>query len=171
MKIFYFLLLVFSISFYSFKNSASKSDGSSLFKIERSKDGNQIFYNAHTVSENKLDIENPITIFWIRKTEGGAIKPLTWIQQRYAYGLHYTKISETSAQFHFVSYDKRSFTLKKDKKDCFRVFTNLNNNEVLVEKIFIQIDGGSFWIPKISHVKLYTKEQATGKEMIEIIKP
>lgn len=169
LKWFYILLLFLPLilGFSTKTDKASKS----LFKIERSKDGNQIFYDVHTVTNDKLNVKNPITPYWIRKTEGNKIKPLTWIQEHYAYGLNFTYSSEKIAQFHFVSYDKRSFTLKQYKKDCFKVFTELNGKEVIVNRIFIQIDGGTFWFPKISKVELHAIEPNSGVELLEIIYP
>ncbi|MDT8410884.1 MAG: DUF4833 domain-containing protein [Vicingaceae bacterium] len=165
----YYILLILPL-FLGFSNP-TKNNNASLFKIERSKDANQIFYDVHFIEKNKLDLKNPISIYWIRNTEGGKIKPLTWIQQNYAYGLEFTKTSEKMAQFHFVSYDKRSFTLKQVGKECFKVFTQLNDKEVIVNRIFIQIDGGTFWFPKISKVELHTQDPTTKKEIVEIINP
>ncbi|PJA08716.1 MAG: DUF4833 domain-containing protein [Flavobacteriales bacterium CG_4_10_14_0_2_um_filter_32_8] len=142
-----------------------------LFKIERSKDANEIFYDINLEKTGTLSITEPIYPYWRRQTEGGAIKPLTWIQQHYAYGLEYVYASGNYAKFHFVSYKKRDFVLKKNASGDFKVFTQLNNKEVEVNRIFIQIDGGTFWFPKISKVELHTKEAVTNKNIVEIIKP
>ena len=164
------ILILFTLSLFSF-NNRDVASSHSLFKIERSKDANQIFYNLNTINNNKLNPENPINIYWIRKTEGGKIKPLTWIQKHYAYGVDYTYASENFAKFHFVSSNKRDFILKRDKTGDFKVFTQLNNKEVEVNRIFIQIDGGTFWFPNISHVELHTKDPLTHKNIVEIIVP
>lgn len=163
----YILLFPLLFSFSDKTGDAKKS----LFKIERSKDANQILYDVHTISKNQLNKNNPISIYWIKKTEGNKIKPLTWIQQHYAYGLDFTYTSEKMAQFHFVSYNKRSFTLKQNEKECFKVYTQLNGKEVIVNRIFIQIDGGTFWFPKISKVELHAQDPTTNKKLIEIINP
>jgi len=42
---------------------------------------------------------------------------------------------------------------------------------VEVEEIFIQIDGGTFMIPKISFVKLHWRDTVLDKEGDEYIKP
>ena len=86
----------FLLSFTPIDKINAKSDAS-LFKIERSKDENQIIYDLNKNNKNELRKENPISIYWIRKTEGGKVKPLTWIQQTYAYGLKYTKVSDGRA--------------------------------------------------------------------------
>ena len=159
----------FLLSFTPIDKINAKSDAS-LFKIERSKDENQIIYDLNKNNKNELRKENPISIYWIRKTEGGKVKPLTWIQQTYAYGLKYTKVSEDEAIFHFVSYNKRKFILKKDD-DEFKVFTTFNDKNYVVNRIFIQIDGGSFWFPKISQVKVETTDPNSNKNLTSIIHP
>ncbi|MBW6481632.1 MAG: DUF4833 domain-containing protein [Vicingaceae bacterium] len=171
-KITYLVILFFLLtSFIANKIEQEVAKEFHLFKIERSKDNNQIFYDLNVVENGLLKPENPINPYWIRKTEGGVIKPLTWIQNNYAYGLEYIYKSETYAKFHFVSYKKRDFVLKKNKEGIFKVYTNLNNKEVEVNRIFIQIDGGTFWFPKISKVELHTNDPLTKKNIVEIIKP
>jgi len=166
-----FILISFSFFSFSDKETNNKEAHGSLFKIERSRDADQIFYDLQVVSKDKLDKNNPINIYWVKETEGGKTKPLTWVQQHYAYGLKYTYSSENIAKFHFVSYNKKRFTLKKDKTGKFQVFTKVNEKEVIVNRIFIQIDGGTFWFPKISRVELHGQNPLTNKSLVEIINP
>lgn len=163
-------LLVLLTSFITVNNKDVETKAH-LFKIERSKDANEIFYDINLEKTGTLSITEPIYPYWRRQTEGGVIKPLTWIQQHYAYGLEYVYSSENYTKFHFVSYKKRDFVLKKDSSGDFKVFTQLNNKEVEVNRIFIQIDGGTFWFPKISKVELHTNDPVTNKNIVEIIKP
>lgn len=167
------IILISSLFLFSFAPKGNKDNvnSNSLFKIERSKDANEIYYELKTLSNNSLDKENPINIYWVRNTEGGKTKPLTWIQQHYAYGLEFISSSQQKAKFHFVSYDKKEFTLKKDVEGNFKVFTVKDKKEVIVNRIFIQIDGGSFWFPTISRVELHTTDPLTDIDEVEIIHP
>lgn len=167
------IILISSLFLFSFSPKENKSDvhSNALFKIERSKDANEIFYELRTLPNNSLDKENPINIYWVRNTEGGKTKPLTWIQQHYAYGLEFTFSTQQNAKFHFVSYDKKDFTLKKDVEGNFKVFTVKDKKEVIVNRIFIQIDGGTFWFPTISRVELHTTDPITNIDEVEIINP
>jgi len=56
-------------------------------------------------------------------------------------------------------------------ENCYKVFAVSGENEVEVSRIFIQIDGGSFWLPAISKVELHGIEAATGNLAIETINP
>ncbi len=162
------IVLLSSFRFFEINDEVNKNH---LFKIERSKDANEIFYDINTAKTGQLNINNPINPYWIRATEGGLLKPLTWIQQNYAYGLQYVYKSENYVKFRFVSYKKRDFVLKRDLQGNFKVYTQLNQKDVEVNRIFIQLDGGTFWFPKISRVELHTKDPLTNIEIVEIIKP
>lgn len=167
----FLVLLVTLILFSSFVKVKEINQAYHLFKIERSKDANEIFYDLNITNENKLNTENPVKIYWIKNTENGKAEPLTWIQKNYAYGIEYLKTEASFAEFQFVSYKKRQFQIKKDSNGNFKVFTTSNNKTVIVNRIFIQIDGGTFWFPKISRVELHAQDAKTKEKTIEIIIP
>jgi len=150
------------IGLMSFNALDSKKNNSHLFTIERSKDENEICYDINTTETNKLDSENPISVYWIKHTEYSKTEPLTRIQKNYAYGLTYLRKRENEAVFQFVSYSKKYFTIKKDESGNFKVIITSENQLVEVKHIFIQIDGGTFWIPKITRVELHAKNLTTG---------
>jgi len=156
---------------FSLANVVTEPTAQALFKIARSKDANEIFYAARVTNKHQLDVSNPVDVYWIKHTDGNMQVPLTWIQRKYAYGLQFLTVEESEAVFQFVSYNKRNFTLKKDQTGEFSVFTYSQGKEVKVERIFIQIDGGTFWLPKISGVELHGKDSNTGTKILEIINP
>jgi hypothetical protein len=144
-----------------------------LFKIGRSRDPNEILYSVNFDQTGKPDKSNPIEIYWIKRTNNNKVEPLTWIQSKYAYGIKIINElkNEDEIYFQFVSYDKRTFILKKNEENCYKVFTVSGGREVEVSRIFIQIDGGSFWLPYVSRVELHIKEPGSGKLAMETINP
>jgi len=160
------VLLIASFTLMSAGNPAASY---SLFKVGRTKDANEIFYDINLTSKGGLNVENPINIYWIKKTKGGTTEPLSSIQTKFAYGVYYLSKNERSAVFQFVSYDKRTFTLKKDNKGVFRVFTSVRNKEVIVNQIYVYIVGGSFWFPTVPKVELHATDLITGIEFTEVI--
>ena len=40
-----------------------------------------------------------------------------------------------------------------------------------MDRIFINIDGGTFWFPNITTVEIHAQNVKTGKNVIEIITP
>jgi len=146
-------------------------EDTSLFSIGRSKDANEIHYALNLDEYNALNAKNPIQVYWIKRTRKNKIVPLTWIQQKFAYGIVYLSKSENYAKFRLAAYDKRVFELKKNKNNEFKVFTMSNNMEVEVDRVFIHITGGTFWIPKIPKVELYATLSRTDKKIKETIIP
>lgn len=141
-----------------------------LFKIQRSKDRNEIRYDINQDVSGNLISSNPIDIYWIRNSEGGKKEALNTIQRKYAYGLKFISVKNHEASFQFVSYDKRTFTLKKDKSNQFKVYVTSMNKQVELCRIYIHVNGGSFWFPKITKVELHGKD-SNGKTSLETIIP
>ncbi|NCQ10826.1 MAG: DUF4833 domain-containing protein [Bacteroidetes bacterium] len=162
------LVLTFGLLVVGFSSTTSSS---SLFSIVRSKDANEIFYTINLDNSNKLNTENPINVYWLKRTENNKVEPLSWIQNKFAYGIVYLSKSENYAKFRFAAYDKRVFELKKNKHNEFKVFTISENKEVEVNRIYIYITGGTFWIPEIPKVELYATISETDKKMKETIIP
>jgi len=160
--------LTLGLVFVSFN---SPNPTSNLFSIGRSKDANEIFYSINLDKYNKLNIEEPIKVYWLKKTENNTFEPLTWIQKKFAYGIVYLTKSDYYATFRFAAYDKRVFELKKNKDNKFKVFTISENKEVEVNKIYIYITGGTFWIPEIPKVELFATITGTDKKIKETIIP
>lgn len=161
----------FLLLFSSFTENDKINTSYHLFKIERSKDSNKIFYDLNLTCENTIDTDNPINVYWIKNQENIKTEPLSWIQKKYAYGIKYLNTEDTFAEFQFVSYKKRNFQLKKDADGVFKVFTKFENKEVIVNRIFIQIDGGTFWVPKISKVELHLEDTFTKEQKVEVFIP
>jgi hypothetical protein len=151
---------------------ANSTDSSyNLFFIGRSRDENIIKYDINLTAGGKIIKEKPLKIYWVKYTDQNKVEELSFIQNKFAYGLDYLSVSENEVKFQFVSYDKMTFTIKKNAHGNFRVTTLLHNISVEVKRIHIQIDGGTFMLPKISYVQLFWKELNKNKENMEVIKP
>jgi hypothetical protein len=142
-----------------------------LFRISRSRDADEIFYEASLGSDGRLDPGSPVNIYWVRKAKGLQREPLTWIQNRYSYGIKFLETSSDHAIFKFVSFDSKEFKLEKSAEGQFRVYTVLDNRQVIVERIFIQFNGGTFLAPVISEVILYGRDVESGVLLTEDIRP
>ncbi len=153
------------------KNALDRSLSQPLFEINRSKDANEILYEVNLDNRGNLDTENPVRIYWIKHTRGGKTEPLSFTQRKLAYGLQFESISEKHAAFHFVSYKKRTLWINRKEGGKYCVNTISNNKRVIVKKIYIQIDGGSFLVPEISRVELHGEDPETGDDTLEIINP
>lgn len=166
-----FLTVLLLLGFVSGAVESGNSSANSLFKIGRSKDANEIFYEVRTTPDGTLNLDEPIKIYWIKYAENSAVEPLTKVQQLFAYGLKFLEVTPEKADFQFVSYAKRTLSLLKNDTGKYVVSTEVDGKNVDLERVFIQIDGGTFWFPKISRVEIYAKKAEAGEPVVEIIIP
>ena len=145
--------------------------GNILFKIGRSRDADEISYEVALGADGRLDPDSPVNIYWIKKSKGSVREPLTWIQNRYSYGIKFLETSGDNAVFKFVSFDSKEFSLERSDDGQFRVYTFLDNRQVIVGRIFVQFDGGSFLSPVISEVILSGRDAGSGVLLTEDIRP
>ncbi|MBN2807678.1 MAG: DUF4833 domain-containing protein [Prolixibacteraceae bacterium] len=164
------LFFMFDGGLRVWSGSNSSVDKAPLFKIARNRDANEIWYFANYHLDGTLNKDHPVDVFWLKKTAQNKTEPLTWIQNRLAYGVKILKTDRNSVEFQFVSYPKRTFVMKPYNHN-FQVFTTSNNREVIVERIFINISGGTFMLPEISQVELYGIDPETGIKTLEVIRP
>jgi hypothetical protein len=167
-------IIIGSLIFPGFKSvnsNSNKSNDAVLFKIERNKDADVIYYEVNLDEKGNLNPGNPVRIYWIRHTEGGEIKPLTLVQKKFSYGLNFDSISKKEAVFKFVGFKNREFRIFCKGGDDYCAYTFSNNRKVIVKKIFVQIDGGSFLFPEISRLELHGEDHESGEKILEIITP
>ena len=145
-----------------------------LFYIQRAKDINTIIYQLNTRDDGSLVEDNPINAYWIRYAEDNRKMPLTTIQKKFAYGVKVKLIDKINKiyQFSFVSYKKRTFLLKQSQTDKkFHVYGRVNDKIVEIDNLFVNIQGGSFWFPKIEYVAINGKDTKNDTKLVEKIIP
>lgn len=142
-----------------------------LFYIQRDPNTNTICYEINIDKDGQLETDNPIHAFWIRYPEGGARKDLNYIQRKFAYGINVKEVANDKYELKSVAYSKLPLILKKDTKNNFRVYTDINKKECVLNRVFIRIDGGTFWSPNVLYIELKGIDTSTGKTLTQRIKP
>lgn len=170
------ILIVYTIPVFAQMTSPAdtfpvpKRDVHNLFYLQRQPNTNTIMVDLN-VKNDQLDMDNPVHVYWIRYQEKGQSEELNWIQRKFAYGINSKKISNSAYELNFVSYKKRKFWLEKDAEGHWQVFANLSNGKkMILKRIYLQINGGSFWIPNIEYVELKGLVPGTNQEVRERIK-
>ena len=128
-------------------------DSKQLFYLQRTSNTNTIVYELNLQNGN-INNENPIKEYWIRYQEKGQREDLNYIQRKFAYGIKSKKIAENQYELSFVSYKKYKMILKLAADNKFYVYTNINQKPVILSRIFIKINGGSFWSPNVEYVEI-----------------
>jgi len=57
--------------------------------------------------------------------------------------------------------------LKKAADEKFYIYTAINNKMAVLNRIFVRINGGSFWLPNIEYVEFKGIDPITGLELLE----
>ncbi|BFM41695.1 hypothetical protein CFS9_03360 [Flavobacterium sp. CFS9] len=139
-----------------------------LFYIQRDPNINTAIYAINYQENGKINKSNPIKTYWIRYAEKGEKKELNYLQRKFAYGIESKTLDNEEFEFKFVSYKKLALTLKKIEADQkYHVFANVNQKKIQVEKIFVRIEGGSFWLPNVKYAEVTGIEALSNKTITE----
>jgi hypothetical protein len=143
-----------------------------LFYLQRTINKNTIIFQLNTSENGDLIEEEPIKSFWVNYSGKGDFENLNFIQRKYAYGLEMKLLDKQKQHysFNFVSYKKQIlYLLKAGNEKKFQVFSYLNNKLVVVNRIYVHIEGGTFWAPKVKYVEVLAKDPIKGEEYTEKI--
>ena len=144
-----------------------KGNPNQLFYLQRTSNTNTIVCELNLKANGQINEEYPVHVFWIHFAEGGQRKELNYIQRVFAYGIKAELIEKEIYKLQFVSYKKRAFFLRFSQKDNkYQVYSNINNREAILNRIFIKVEGGTFWVPNIKYVELKGWEVVSGKEIV-----
>ncbi len=139
-----------------------------LFYLQRDPNTNTVIYQLNVNQAGQVDEDEPIHIFWIRYAEQGQQQDLNFIQRKFAYGVKSKKIGPDKYELRFAAYSKRPFYLMKAGPDrAFHVYTAIANKQSVLDRIFLRIEGGTFWVPNVKYVELKGTNPATREPVVE----
>ncbi len=145
-----------------------------LFYIQLSENHNIIVYDINYNADKTVNEKDPVHTYWIRYSESGQNKELTYFQKNLVYGLE-SKLIDKEKQAYilkFVSYKKRKIYISKTGTDNkHSAYMNIQGKLSLLSKIFIEVNSGTFGLPTVKYVELYGKEITSNKQIIERIIP
>ncbi len=141
-----------------------------LFYMQRTANTNTIIYDLN-VEDGKIDESEPVKVYWIRYNEKGQKEDLSYIQRKFAYGVVSKKLPNDQFDVRFVSYKKFPLLLMKAKDGKYHIFATVAQKQIMLERLFVKIEGGSFWLPNVVYVEFKGTDQNTGREIIERFKP
>lgn len=125
-----------------------------LFYLQRDPNTNTIIYQLNVNSAGKVNEDEPINVFWLRYDEQGQRKELNFIQRKFAYGLSAEKTGPEKYVLKFAAYNKVPFYLMRWPADrAFHVFTVVNNKQIVLTRVYLRIEGGTFWVPNVRYIE------------------
>ncbi|MEP7256912.1 MAG: DUF4833 domain-containing protein [Flavitalea sp.] len=143
-----------------------KYDPNQLFYLQRTQNTNTIVYELQ-YNNGILNEEEPVNVYWLRYAEKGQREGLSFIQRKFAYGIKVKFLSKDKYQVQSVAYKKLIMHLMKGDSGMYHIYVTINQRPSVLSRIFIKINGGSFWSPNIEYIELRGIDTVTGKELIE----
>ncbi len=138
-----------------------------LFYLQRDPNTNTVIYQLNVNSAGQLDEDEPINVFWIRYDEQSQRKDLNFIQRKFAYGLSAKKVAPNKYELKFAAYGKVPFTLMKSSVDnAFHVYTLVANKQIQLERVYLRIEGGTFWVPNVKYIEFKGLDTATRSPIV-----
>ncbi|WP_084240649.1 DUF4833 domain-containing protein [Pedobacter africanus] len=142
-----------------------------LFYLQRDPNTNTIICELNVDGNGELNKKEPIKVYWLRYAEKGEKEGLSYIQKKFAYGIQTRDIGNDQYELKFVSYKKFPMYLMRSAEDKkYHVYVTANKKKIQLERIFLRIEGGSFWLPNVKYVELKGLNTANKAQTVERIK-
>jgi len=151
--------------------TAPPASVSRLFFVQRSPNSNTIIYSLNLDKSGVPNEDEPVHAYWIRYNEKGQKEDLSYIQRKFAYGLNAKPLGNGKYDIRFVAYKKFPLTLMKGNDGKYHIFVTISQKQIVLNQIFVKIEGGTFWVPNVRFVEVKGVNAATGKEVVERFKP
>lgn len=132
-----------------------KATATQLFYLQRDPNLNTLIYELNLDENGVLDRKEPVVGYWIRYDEGNKKQDMSFVQRKFAYGVQSRELGKDHFELRFVSHKKLALYLYRSETDKkFHVQVTVNNKKLVLERVFVRIEGGSYWIPNVRYVEL-----------------
>lgn len=132
---------------------------SSLFYIQRSPETKTIVYELNYNSNGALSPNDPIKGFWLKNNQAQKLEPLSAREKRQEYGIQSKAIGNDEYEIRLRAYKKMPLYLKRSATDNnYYLYIKDEEKNVLLKRVFIKLNRGTFWFPKLQYIDLITLE-------------
>lgn len=141
-----------------------------LFFLQRTPDANTVVYELNYKEDGQLDPKAPVKGSWIRYEEQGRLKPLNHIEQKFAYGVKSKALGNNTYEIRLAAYQKMPmYLMKSDIDQKYHIYIRDEGLNHLLKRVFVKVNGGTFWFPTVIYIDLITTNSETGIEMLKRI--
>lgn len=144
--------------------SAFADNTEPLFFIQRSKNANEIHYDARVTSNGALDAKDPIDAYWLRKATDNSRGPIG-VFQKMAYGYDVDKNADGTYKMKLTAFKKRPLTLVR-VNGKWRAQVMIAGKDAYLNHLYIATDESGV-IPKVLYVDVFGEETSGGKPVTE----
>lgn len=161
---FWILLLTGLALALSFAGAALADTTQQLFFIERSKNANEVHYDARVDANGVLQSKDPIDAYWLRKAGDGSRGPITMLQ-KIAYGYDVDPAAPGTYTMKLTALKERPLTLLQVSRR-WRAQTTIGGKQGYLSRVYIATDESGLF-PKVLYVDLFGEEVGTGAAITE----
>lgn len=139
-----------------------------LFYLQRTPNENTVIYALRLTPEGTIAKDHPVDVYWRRFQEDGRRMELDFIQRTFAYGVR-TKDLGDKIEIRCIGHDKVPIYVYKHRiaSQPYRAMVVVNDRAMFLDKIFLEIDGGTFWFPNVKYAEFSGSDPATGAPVVE----
>ena len=141
-----------------------------LFVIERSENRNEVHYDALFNHNGTLLEHNPIRVYWIMREQGDQREPLTWFEERFAYGISVVRDPRAKhVSFNLAALEGRTVDVVS-LGGSYIARVEINGRASRLERVFVKLKQGGL-SPAVRHIDIVGTDLLTGKKLRERIEP
>jgi hypothetical protein len=139
-----------------------------LFVITRNLNDNMVCYDA-CIRKSKLDVEEPVKVYWTIPKEKNKIENLTMIERNRAYGFEIVKMYGGDSVDFTLKPLPRLMRVKKHGKQWVAV-TTIDSVQAIMTSAYVMADNSGL-MPDVQWIKMTGKAISGCKVVTETIKP
>ena len=110
-----------------------------LFFIQRSKNANEVHYDAHVTKDGVLDPDNPVEGYWLNKAEDGSRSGISLLQ-RVAYGYDVEPSGNGTYFLKLKAFPQRQMWIVK-AGGRWRVQTTIAGKQAFMNRLYVDVFG------------------------------
>ena len=144
-----------------------------LFTIQRTETANELNSEARHTAEG-FPRKDPINIYWLMKAKDGHREKLTAIEKQKTYGISVEKGSDSEVVFTLRAFKGRKLIVRRTGTTGdfgAKVFTQINDEEHELERLFITTLPSKGLLPVVSKVEIFGRAKPDGSVEKEIFIP
>jgi len=138
-----------------------------LFIIERNVNKSIVCYDANILSGGKLDIDNPIDVYWLELATTGERSELNYFQRKMVFGYNSESSAAGCVYVTLKAFAKRKILLVTDTKGIVKPVVKINNDEAQLIKIVVTAKPKLY--TSVEFIELYGNDVRSGKPVYEKI--
>src|SRR5262249_38306552 len=136
------------------------------FFIQRSKNKNEIHYDARLTANGGLDPKDPVDAYWLRLASDGSRGPIT-LFQKVAYGYDVEPTKDGTYKMRLTALKKRPLLLVH-VNGKWRAQAVIGSKQAYLHHLYVATDESGL-IPSVRYIDVFGEEVATGKAIQERI--